>query len=178
VVRSLSRSRRRAGSLGPATLVAVIGALAGAPEAAAGGGASPVGLWLTDARKAAVEVFPCGDAVCGRIAWIDESHPPEGARGAPMDRHNPDARLRRQPLCGLEILRGFRLQEDGVWGGGSIYNPEDGRDWRAEMTVDGPDRLRLRGYLLIPMLGETRVWTRLPAGFTDRCRKPEITAAP
>ena len=130
---------------------------------------SPEGFWFPKDRKAVVEIARCGGAFCGRIVWIDESRPPPGASGPPVDLHNPDPQLRSRRLCGLEILRGFRPDESGSWRDGIVYNPQDGQEWKAQITADGPDALQLRGYVLIPLLGVSQQWTRAPDDFTARC---------
>ena len=43
---------------------------------------------------------------------------------------------------------------------GSIANPQNGHHYSAKIRLMSPDRLRLRGYFLLPMLGATRFWTR------------------
>jgi len=44
-----------------------------------------------------------------------------------------------------EILRGHR--RDGErWGGGSILDPENGKEYRTAVWLQGPDHLRVRGY--------------------------------
>ncbi len=139
-----------------------------APEA----DALPEGVWFPPDRNAAVEIARCGAALCGRIVWIDESRPPPGVSGPPIDLHNPDPALRQRRLCGLEILRDFKADESGSWAGGTIYNPKDGQDWHAEMTMAEPTVLNLRGYVLIPLFGQTQIWTRALPSFTERCAGP------
>ncbi len=130
----------------------------------------PTGVWLTEDGKAAVAVQACGPALCGRLVWIDERRPPPGAPpGPPVDAFNPDPTLRDRPLCGLEMLAGFEPQEPELWTGGTVYNPEDGRTYRARLRLVGPDVLELRGYVLIPLLGRTQIWTRAGADFHWRC---------
>ena len=112
------------------------------------------GLWLLDGEKAIVEIGPCAEAVCGRIVWLNDQR---------SDATDDEAAVeRRKALCGLELIKGFRQRESGAWDGGTIYNPRDGKQYSAEMRVRSDGTLGLRGYLLLPALGQTRIWTRAP----------------
>ncbi len=121
---------------------------------------APFGVWLVEDGEGAIEMLPCPDgaSLCGRLAWLKPNNSGLTAR----DRNNPDPSLRDQPLCGLVLMTGFVQDEAGVWRDGAIYNPDDGRRYAATIRRDGPDRLRLRGYFLTPVLGATQIWTRAP----------------
>ncbi|HET7594641.1 MAG TPA: DUF2147 domain-containing protein [Stellaceae bacterium] len=115
-----------------------------------------VGRWLSQSGKGVIEIYPCADKLCGKLAWLSEPI----RDGAPaVDRNNPDAALRHRPLCGLTMLGDFRQLEANRWGDGWIYSPENGKTYRATMTLDG-NLLKLRGYIGIPLFGETQTWTR------------------
>ena len=114
------------------------------------------GRWLVEDRKGVIEIYPCADKVCGKLAWLSEPN----IDGKPkVDRNNPDEALRTRPLCGLAMLGDFRQTEPNRWGDGWIYNPENGKRYHATMTLDG-NLLKLRGYVGIPLFGETQTWTR------------------
>ncbi len=116
-----------------------------------------LGQWLTAEGTSKIEIFRCGEEYCGRIAWLKE---PERDGKPRVDEKNPDQNLKSRPLLGLEILRGFTFDGEDVWKGGKIYDPKSGNDYSAKMTLVEPNKLELRGYVLIPLFGRTETWTR------------------
>lgn len=122
------------------------------------------GIWRTADGDAAVEILPCGDSICGKLVWYREKR---SGPDAGFDSRNPSPENRTRRLCGLTMLGGF-TRVAGGWEGGWIYDPESGNSYRAAIEPDGPDRMKLRGYIGIPLLGRTEVWTRAPAD-QQRC---------
>jgi uncharacterized protein (DUF2147 family) len=140
----------------PVILVAF--ALAVAVRASA---ASPVGIWYAEGGAAQVAIEPCGAALCGRVVWL---HSPLDEDGCDLrDRRNPDPALRGRKVEGLEVLRGLMPLGDGTWGNGRIYDPASGNTYTCYLALDGDDRVRLRGYVGIPLLGRTTTWARVGA---------------
>ncbi len=43
---------------------------------------------------------------------------------------------------------------------GYCYSPNDGNTYRFKAEVLGPETMKIRGYLAIPLLGQTQHWTR------------------
>jgi len=128
--------------------------------AAAAPGASPAGQWLTEDNSGVVEIFRCAseDAWCGRLAWfrVDPGDPnPQG-----LDLRNPDPARRDRSLCGMTFMSGFRPAGPDSWDDGFVYNPDNGKTYHATMALQPDGRLRLRGYIGVPLLGESQVWTR------------------
>ena len=109
-----------------------------------------------------IQIYPCGSLVCARLVGT--------RKGAPsrVDAKNPNSALRSRPLCGLEIGTNFRLVKPGRAEDGRLYDPESGNTYSGSMTLDG-NKLKLRGYIGLALLGRTEVWTRAPAGFVP-CR--------
>jgi uncharacterized protein (DUF2147 family) len=149
----------------PAALIAAAMTwfLAAAHPAAAAGANAVTGRWLTQNGHAVIEIAPCGGSICGRIDWLYQPI----RHGAPArDDSDPDRSRRRQPLCGLVMLWHFAPDPSDPrhWQDGYIYDPESGDTYHAEITVVDPDHLHLRGYVGIPLFGETQTWTRVAPG--------------
>jgi uncharacterized protein (DUF2147 family) len=57
---------------------------------------------------------------------------------------------------------GFKATSDpNTFEGRRIYNAEDGKTYGANISLQPDGKLRLRGYVGTPILGETRLWTRV-----------------
>ena len=140
-----------------AILLAVVGL--SLPERSAA--ATPVGLWYAEGGAAQVAIEPCGRELCGRVVWLRSPLDEDGCDL--RDRHNPDPTLRSRRVMGLEVLQGLKPRPNGTWASGSIYDPATGNTYTCYLALDGNDRVRLRGYLGIPLLGRTTTWTRVGA---------------
>jgi uncharacterized protein (DUF2147 family) len=154
VDRSFGRpaTAQRIGLLGALLLCTHLGGAGESDEAS--------GLWQTVEGKAVVEVYRCGEEFCGRIVWLKEPQ----KDGAPVaDKENPVDSLRARPVMGLTIMEGFAYDGQREWTGGTIYDPESGDTYSANMILQDERTLELRGYVLIPFFGRSEIWTRLEA---------------
>ena len=77
-----------------------------------------------------------------------------------MDKKNPSQNLRTKPLLGLEIVKNFSF-EDNEWVDGKIYDPKTGKTYSGTMSLDGLNKLNMRGYIGISLIGRTEVWRRV-----------------
>ncbi len=128
-----------------------------AQQPQSGAGDAILGEWLTAEGKAKVLIYRCDTVYCGKIVWLKE--PLKNGKEA-VDDKNPDPALQNKPVIGLVIVRGFEFDGEDEWTGGKVYDPESGDTYSGKMTLKDPNTLRLRGYVLIPLLGRTEVWTR------------------
>ena len=119
-----------------------------------------LGKWLTPNGKSNVEMFKCGEAVCGKIISLKE---PNDVEGKPkVDKENPDPSKKSQPIVGLTFLKGFKFDSsENEFTSGEIYDPETGKTYVGEIKLDG-DKLKLNGHLKISkFIGKEQTWTRL-----------------
>ena len=117
-----------------------------------------VGRWLTEGGGAVIEFSSCGGALCGRIVGIRANRP--GNKLA-VD-------WRGKPLCGLTIVQASRHEGDAWFG--RITDPRNGNIWKARLAPAPDGTLHLRGYVGIPMLGQTQVWTRYDGAVSQDCQ--------
>ena len=119
----------------------------------------PVGVWMHENQRIQVEITPCGEQLCGKIVWFKN---PVDVDGQPRDdEHNPRAALRSRPLMGMTVLQGVRRAGENDWVGGKIYNPDDGKTYDANLTMQQDGSLRVRAYVATTVLGKTEIWKRV-----------------
>jgi uncharacterized protein (DUF2147 family) len=107
------------------------------------------GLWIDHTGRGGVEIQPCGDHLCGRVAWLQQGAPAKDRKG--------------RALCGLQIIGDLHQTSQGRWDGGWIYSPDDDETFSVELKLTSRDRLQVLGYVGMKVLGETYVWKRAPA---------------
>jgi uncharacterized protein (DUF2147 family) len=117
-----------------------------------------VGIWKNSTNRAHIQIYKQNGKFYGRILWlknlVDE-------RGNPkLDRKNPAPQLRNRALIGLVTLRDLKF-DDGEWSGGYIYNPGDGREYNAFISLVDTNTMEVRGYVGFSLFGKTDVWTRV-----------------
>lgn len=124
------------------------------------------GLWLTENKRAVIELRSCPQGLCGYVYWIIPG-------GMQYDAKNPDKTKRGEPMCGLPILWGFAQDSAGKWSGGTIYKADEGDLYDANLEVQSDGTLKLRGYMGISLLGKTQTWTPVSAEDYEVCKLPQ-----
>lgn len=65
-----------------------------------------------------------------------------------------------KPVVGLKFIKG--LEKDGeIYSGGKILDPGNGKLYQCYITLEEEDRLKVRGYIGITLLGRTQYWERV-----------------
>ena len=120
-----------------------------------------VGLWAGD--DSLLRVSATGDDLSMVIVALrNPRYLPDETVGEPgafrLDDNNPDAGLRTWPLLGMDLLSDYSF--DGRRWQGKIYDPKSGKIYSSRMELEGP-RLKMRGYIGVPMLGRTQYFERV-----------------
>lgn len=128
--------------------------LAGMMLGSASAAASEIyGHWMTPDQSSVVEIRDCGDGTpCGVVVAVMPDY-----GGMTQDEHNRDKALRGRDMVGVTLLHGFQ-NHGTAWRRGSIYNPKDGRTYRAHLEILEDDALSVSG-CLGPICKEL-VWKR------------------
>jgi uncharacterized protein (DUF2147 family) len=151
------RLRGPANTAAASALAALLFVTAPAPASAQSQGLT--GRWASEGFGSIVDFQPCESdaaAMCGRIRWLWEANDSSGRPR--VDGRNPDRALRARSLVGMEIIRGFRETAPGVWTGGALYNPDDGRTYTGTIRLR-QGALHLQGCAL-NVFCQTQVWRR------------------
>jgi uncharacterized protein (DUF2147 family) len=115
--------------------------------------AQAAGNWLTEPKDGIIQVTVAADGKLeGRI--VGGNHP--GLK----DEKNPDPARRSQTLRGQVILRGMKYDGNGQWSGGTVYKPQNGKTYSAQVTLLPSGELKVRGYIGISLFGISQNWTR------------------
>lgn len=120
-----------------------------------------LGEWWTDNNEGRIHFTRDpdgtlrGTTTCCVPKVSTEEHPA-------FDIHNPNPKLRRRSTVGIVLI--WKLAyEDGEYTGGFVYNPRDGNTYRFAAKVIDPNTVKIRGYMGIPLFGQSQVWKRVRA---------------
>jgi uncharacterized protein (DUF2147 family) len=111
------------------------------PAIARAGDASPLGVWIDNTGRGAVEIKQCGGStLCGHVVWVRNSKDIKG--------------------CGRQIIGAARPIGSKGMHQGWIYSPEKKQRYDVEFVPSGADKLRVTGYAGIKLFSRTMYWTR------------------
>jgi len=147
----------RAGAL------AVLGALTATSPAKTPAQPTAAGLWEklgpSGMPEAWFRIIDCGGMYVGRIVKM---FPKRGENPADWRCTQCKGDQKNAPVLGLTLIKGMR-RNGLTYQDGTILDPRDGSVYNALMALSPDNRqLTVRGYLGIPLLGQSEVWHRLP----------------
>ncbi|MDD2582300.1 MAG: DUF2147 domain-containing protein [Desulfuromonadaceae bacterium] len=144
------------------TFLAIV--LLTATSAFSAGQSDLLGSWKTEGGDSLLEFYRCGEKICGKVVWLKQPNyinSKDGPVGkTKVDRKNPNPALRNRPILGLQVMKGLTAKGGNRWENGTCYDPETGKSYKCKMSLKTPDRLQLRGYIGISLIGRNYVLTR------------------
>lgn len=118
-----------------------------------------IGTWLVGSGKAHIKITKYGDKYQGKIAWLKE---PKNEKGEnKVDKNNPDANKKNNPILGLTNMLGFKYTGKNQWQNGTIYDAESGNTYSCNIKMLDNNTLEVRGYVGVSLFGRTDTWKRI-----------------
>ena len=114
------------------------------------------GVWINDTGRGAVEIKPCGGALCGHVVWVKDGGDAKG--------------------CGRQIIGDAQPIKSGLWDNGWIYSPERKKRYDVELKPLDNDRLRVTGYAGSKFFSKAMIWKRAPDDLV-RCGTATVAKA-
>ena len=108
----------------------------------------------TGKEKGIVEIFEYKGKVYGKIIEIFEADKKH------LKCEKCDGEDHNKPILGMNIIKGLK-KKDGIYDGGKIVDPKNGKSYHCKIVLDGKDKLIVRGYIGIPLFGRSQTWLRL-----------------
>jgi uncharacterized protein (DUF2147 family) len=126
---------------------------------------TPVGTWKqidgTGKTRSIIEIADTNGELKATIKAVLNRSP----RGIARDGNPPlctqcSGDFKDKPIVGMVNMWGVRKDGD-VWDGGRILNPADGKTYKVRLSVmDNGQKLEVRGYIGVPMMGQSQIWER------------------
>lgn len=67
---------------------------------------------------------------------------------------------KNKPILGLVIIKGLKKKGD-FYEGGKVTDPKNGKSYHCKMSLEGKDKLIVRGYIGISLFGRSQTWFRI-----------------
>jgi len=107
----------------------------------------------TGNEKSIVEIYKVDGKAYAKILQLLE----KGKEDKLCDECKGDKK--NKPIKGMEIING--LTEDGdEWSDAKILDPKTGKEYKCYITLEGANKLKVRGYIGFSFIGRTQYWTR------------------
>lgn len=120
---------------------------------------SVLGKWktvddITGKEKGIVEIFEKNGKIFGKIIEIfEKEHRYRKCEKCDGDNKN-------KPYLGLIIINDLK-KNGSCYDGGKVLDPKIGKNYRCKIYLDGNDKLIVRGYIGIPLIGRSQTWFRI-----------------
>ncbi len=96
------------------------------------------------------------------IGVIENAYPRPGVKDASPNCIKCKGANKDKPIIGLKVLWGMQPDGKNQWGSGHLLDAETGKEYSGKMTLThNGDTLELRGYVGMPVFGDTSTWKRI-----------------
>lgn len=119
---------------------------------------SAIGIWKnlddTDGKeKSHIEIYEVNGKLEGKVIKLLPA-----ASITHCDKCKGDNK--GKSLVGMKILTDMKSSGSG-WSGGHILDPATGKVYKCKMETEGADKLKVRGFIGVSLIGRTQSWYRV-----------------
>jgi uncharacterized protein (DUF2147 family) len=107
-----------------------------------------LGTWRNLRNTMHIEMYHCGDSICGRVAWANDEAIADARRGGTTK------------LIGTEIFRNFHQDSGGNWSG-QVFVPDMNRTFSGTILVVDRNTLKGSGCLIGHFLCKAKTLVRV-----------------
>lgn len=120
---------------------------------------SILGKWktvddVTGKEKGIVEIYEHKGKIYGKIIEIFEAD----KKHLKCDKCQGEDK--GKPILGLNIIKGL-VKNGDIYDSGKIIDPKNGKSYNCKVSFEGKDKLILRGFVGISLLGRSQTWIRV-----------------
>lgn len=120
---------------------------------------SPVGTWKTvddetGKAKSHIEIYEQDGKLYGKVVKILTDNKNAVCSECSDNRKN-------KPVLGMVVLEGVEKTKKNKWDDGKILDPNKGKIYDVSLELLNENKLKVRGYMGISMLGRTQYWYRV-----------------
>lgn len=108
----------------------------------------------TGKEKSIVEIYEKNGLLYGKLVELLEEKNKNAICSACSGKN------KNKPYLGLVIITD--LEKDGnQWSGGKILDPKTGKEYKCHIELEDANKLKVRGYVGVSLLGRTQYWQRV-----------------
>jgi uncharacterized protein (DUF2147 family) len=99
-----------------------------------------LGFWLMPENEGIIEIYKAGNFYNGKIVWMLDK---EKDGSLLKDKENLVDSLQNRTVVGIEVMRNYKYDEDGVWNGGTFYAAKKGKTLEPDFILVDENTLNI-----------------------------------
>jgi uncharacterized protein (DUF2147 family) len=104
------------------------------------------GRWRSPGGNSIIAIAPCGESLCGTVAWASAKAKKDAAKGTDQ-------------LIGAQLLTNLQQDRKGRWHG-KLFVPDQNMHATAKLQLVGDQQLKVSGCAAGRALCKSSLWTR------------------
>lgn len=113
------------------------------------------GIWETEGGTY-IQIYRQDDQYLGRLVGSEDDKTIRDKSQDSDDHEGPS-------IMGHDIVHGLRYEGDHEYGKGRVFNPKNGKEYKAKAKLEDPQTLKARAYIGISLIGKDEKWRRIDA---------------